>query len=71
MIDTENNDAMVHAQTDIIKKAWKRVIAKRQETIISRLVGLYRSDELTPDKTYAAIAAIAELRSAINEIGPE
>jgi hypothetical protein len=65
----DDNDAMQHAQNQMLKKKWGDIVAKRELSIVSKLVGEYRGDTLTPAKAFSAIAAIAELRSAVNDIG--
>jgi len=53
----------------ILRNRFSRIIKRREEKVITKLVNDYRDGALTEDKAFAAIMAIAELRWAVNDIG--
>lgn len=52
----------------LLQKEFSKAIAKRELSIINRAVAKYR-DNLTAQEALSIIASIAELRSAVSEIG--
>jgi hypothetical protein len=53
----------------ILKNTFGKIVKKREESVITRLVNEYRSGTLDANKAYAAIMVIAELRNAGSSIG--
>jgi len=53
----------------ILKLEFEKAIKKRQDSIINKVISEYRSNGLTPERSFAIIASIAELRSTVYEIG--
>lgn len=66
---SEDLSAIEEAQTLILKKAFGRVVEKREQRVITNLVNDYRDGILTAERAFAAIMAIAELRFARSDIG--
>lgn len=64
-------DAVDARRLETLKKAFNRVVEKREKKVITRLVNEYRNSELTADKAFAAIMVIAELRFAGSDVATE
>jgi hypothetical protein len=65
---SSETSAIEEAKVHILKKAFCRVVEKREKRVITNLVNDYRDGLLTADKAFAAIMAIAELRYAGTDI---
>ncbi len=67
---TEEDDSAIQAaRLNALKKTFSRVVEKREKKVRTNLVNKYKNDELTPEITFSAIIAIAELRWAGSDIG--
>lgn len=64
----EDENAVHAARLNALKKTFIRVTEKREKRVITNLVNEYRNNELTAEKAFSAIIAIAELRWAGNDI---
>lgn len=53
---------------DAAKSSLSRRMYEREQKIISRIVMEYRSDTITSEKLFGAVAAISELRSIVTEV---
>ncbi len=67
----DDANAVAEARVDILKKTFSRITEKREKRIIDKLVNEYKNSELTANKAYSAIMAIAELRWAKGDIKKE
>ncbi len=67
----EDANTVAETRVNILKKTFGRITEKRERRIIDRLVNEYKNGELTADKSYSAIMAIAELRWAKSDIKKE
>jgi hypothetical protein len=67
----DDNDTVTETRVAALKRAFMRVVAKREKRVIDRLVGEHIEGSLTPDKAFAAIMVIAELRHAGSDVRAE
>ncbi len=63
-----DESAVQAARLNILKKTFSRVTERREKRVITNLVNDYKNRELSPEKAYAAIIVIAELRWAGSDI---
>lgn len=68
---TEDTNTRDEARLYSLKNTIKRMIKKREDTVINKLVFDYRNGNLTERIAHSAIMVIAELRSAEGDLGKE
>ena len=54
-----------------LKKVIGRIVKKREEAVLKRLVYAHRDGTLTPEAAYASVMLIAELRFAEGDVGKD
>lgn len=64
----ESENVVEETRLNLLKKKFKMITDRREAKVINKLVQEYRDGELSQEKAYSAIMAIAELRWAGNDI---